>query len=163
SVPISTVGYEKQVNWALQINDEQDFVNELLKDQPEAPTYFAQMKKVNKEGPEIVEPKEIPVISDSKKLNELLKKEDRLVIDTRPTTDALQSLIHSCSAIAYNAHVTEWAGLLMKYNEELLLLTEEEERQAVEETLQSLGFDDIEAFMDESVLKDLELDRYETI
>src|SRR5699024_11010809 len=57
SVPISTVGYEKQVNWALQINDEQDFVNELLKDQPEAPTYFAQMKKVNKEGPEIVEPK----------------------------------------------------------------------------------------------------------
>src|SRR5699024_8378996 len=25
SVPISTVGYEKQVNWALQINDEQDF------------------------------------------------------------------------------------------------------------------------------------------
>src|SRR5699024_12588876 len=64
SVPISTVGYEKQVNWALQINDEQDFVNELLKDQPEAPTYFAQMKKVNKEGPEIVEPKEIPVISD---------------------------------------------------------------------------------------------------
>src|SRR5699024_12875261 len=88
SVPISTVGYEKPVNWALQINDEQDFVNELLKDQPEAPTYFAQMKKVNKEGPELVEPKEIPVISDSKKLNDLLKKEDRIVIVTRPATEA---------------------------------------------------------------------------
>src|SRR5690625_7960503 len=51
----------------------------------------------------------------------------------------------------------------MKYNKKLILLTEEEERQAVEKTLQSIGFDDIEAFIDESVLKDLELDRYETI
>lgn len=163
SVPISTVGYEKQVNWALQINDEQDFVNELLKDQPEAPTYFAQMKKVNKEGPEIVEPKEIPVISDSKKLNELLEKEDRLVIDTRPATEAQKSLIQGSINIPFNAQFTEWAGWLIKYNEKLLLLTEEEERQAVETTLQSIGFDDIEAFIDESVLKDLELDRYETI
>lgn len=88
SVPISTIGYEKQVNWALQIDDEDAFVNELLKDQPEAPTYFAEMKKVNKVGPTIIEEREIPVISDSNELKELLNKEDRLVIDTRPAMDA---------------------------------------------------------------------------
>src|SRR5690625_6689121 len=89
------------------------------------------MKKVKKEGPEIVEPKEIPVISDSKKLNELLKKEDRLVIDTRPATEAQKSLIQGSINIPFNAQFTEWAGWLIKYNEKLLLLTEEEERQAV--------------------------------
>src|SRR5699024_9947215 len=93
SVPISTVGYEKQVN---------------------------------KEGPEKVEPKEIPVISNSKELNELLEKEDRLVIDTRPATKAQKSLIQGSINIPFNAQFTEWAGWLIKYNEKLLLLTEEE-------------------------------------
>src|SRR5699024_4086978 len=132
-------------------------------DKPEAPNYFAEMKKVNKEGPEIVEPKEITVNSKSKELNELLEKEDRRVIDTRPATKAQTSLIKGSINITYNAQLKEWAGWLIKYNEKLLLLTEEEERQAVETTLQSIGFDDIEAFIDESVLNNLELDRYETI
>ncbi len=34
AVPVSTVGYEKQFNWAMQIEDEAEFVEELLKDQP---------------------------------------------------------------------------------------------------------------------------------
>src|SRR5699024_4481635 len=131
SVPISTVRYEKQVNWALQINEEEDHVNELLKDQPEAQTYFARMTTVNEEGPRNVKPKEIPVMSESKKLSELLKKEDRLVIDTRPTTEAQKSLIQGSINIPFNAQFTEWAGWLIKYNEKLLLLTEEEERQSV--------------------------------
>src|SRR5699024_10877298 len=125
SVPISTVGYEKQVNWALQINEEQDFVNELLKDQAEAPTYFAEMKQVNKEGHEIVEPKKRPVISNSKELHELLEKADRRVIDTRPATKAQNSLSQGSINIPFNAQFTECAGWLIKYNEKLLLLTEE--------------------------------------
>src|SRR5699024_12496439 len=36
SVPTTTVGYEKQVNWALKIDEEEAFVKELLADQPEA-------------------------------------------------------------------------------------------------------------------------------
>src|SRR5699024_12217469 len=95
--------------------------------------------------------------------NELRKKEDRLVIDTRPATEAQKSLIQGSINIPFNAQFTEWAGWLIKYNEKLLLLTEEEERQALEKTLQSIGFDDIEEFIDESVLKDIEIDRYETI
>ncbi len=163
SVPISTVGYEKQVNWALRIDEEQAFINELLKDQPEAPTYFAQMKKVNKQGPTILETKEIPIISDSNELKELLKKEDRLVIDTRPAKEAQSSLIQGSINIPFDEQFTEWAGWLIKYDEQLLLLTNESDRRDVEITLQSIGFDALEAFIDEEVLSELELDRYETI
>lgn len=45
AVPLSTVGYEKANNWALQEMDKEQFEKELLKDQPEPPKYFAVMKK----------------------------------------------------------------------------------------------------------------------
>src|SRR5699024_3145062 len=48
AVPSSTVGYEKQFGWAMKIEDEQAFVDELLDGQPEPPYYFAVMKHVNK-------------------------------------------------------------------------------------------------------------------
>ncbi len=45
AVPISTVGYEKENNWALKHTDEEAFVAELLEDQPEPPRYFAMIEK----------------------------------------------------------------------------------------------------------------------
>ena len=52
AIPSSTVGYEKLFNPALQFSDEEEFVQYILADQPEAPKYFAVMKRVNKEGPQ---------------------------------------------------------------------------------------------------------------
>ncbi len=53
AIPSSTVGYEKLFNPALQFSDEEEFVRYILADQPEAPKYFALMKRVNKEGPAV--------------------------------------------------------------------------------------------------------------
>ncbi|WP_417738341.1 MBL fold metallo-hydrolase [Rosistilla oblonga] len=54
AIPSSTVGYEKLFNPALQFDDEEAFVRYILADQPEAPKYFAVMKRVNKEGPRVL-------------------------------------------------------------------------------------------------------------
>ena len=54
AIPSSTVGYEKRFNPALQFTDEGEFVDYILADQPEAPKYFAVMKRVNKVGPELL-------------------------------------------------------------------------------------------------------------
>lgn len=54
AVPSSTVGYEKLTNWALNIEDEELFVKELLDGQSEPPKYFAMMKKINNIGPKIL-------------------------------------------------------------------------------------------------------------
>jgi hydroxyacylglutathione hydrolase len=52
SVPSSVLGYEKMVNWAFRITDQEEFVREVLAGQPEAPKYFAEMKRANKVGPD---------------------------------------------------------------------------------------------------------------
>lgn len=58
AIPSSTLGYEKLFNPAFQFAEEDKFVQWLLAGQPEAPRYFAQMKKVNKEGPALL--KDLP-------------------------------------------------------------------------------------------------------
>lgn len=54
AVPSTTLGYEKLFSPAFQIDDENEFVAWLLDGQPEPPRYFAQMKKVNREGPALL-------------------------------------------------------------------------------------------------------------
>jgi len=60
AVPQSTLGYEKRFNWAFSVNDEDTFVQAVLEGQPEPPFYFAEMKRVNKEGPSILKPRTLP-------------------------------------------------------------------------------------------------------
>ncbi|HRA70493.1 MAG TPA: MBL fold metallo-hydrolase, partial [Trichococcus flocculiformis] len=48
AVPMTTLGYEKYNNWAFQYDEETSFIEALMQDQPEPPSYFAQMKKINK-------------------------------------------------------------------------------------------------------------------
>ena len=53
AVPASTAGYERITAWwapFVAAGDEDGFVRELLDGQPDAPTYFARMKRLNRDG-----------------------------------------------------------------------------------------------------------------
>ena len=163
SVPTTTVGYEKQVNWALKIDEEEAFVKELLADQPEAPTYFAKMKEVNKVGPALLEEKDIPLILNKNELNEWLEKGKTLILDTRSAEEAKSTLIEGSINIPFDSKFTNWVGWLAKYDEQLLLLTKDGERKEVQQALESIGFDVIGAFIDENVISEVETNAYQTI
>jgi hydroxyacylglutathione hydrolase len=51
----STLGNERQGNWAFQEQTEEEFVEEILKDQPFIPSYFGFNVDINKTGPENVQ------------------------------------------------------------------------------------------------------------
>src|SRR5918992_4139923 len=54
AMPQSTVGYELRFNWALSVAKEDDFVGLVLAGQPDPPKYFAEMKRVNRDGPRVL-------------------------------------------------------------------------------------------------------------
>src|SRR5687768_9044585 len=54
AVPQSTLGYERLFNWGLAAEDEGEFVRAVLAGQPEPPKYFAEMKRINREGPRLL-------------------------------------------------------------------------------------------------------------
>ena len=54
AMPQSTVGYERVANWGLTTLDEATFVSEVLAGQPDPPVYFAEMKRINRDGPPLL-------------------------------------------------------------------------------------------------------------
>ena len=54
AVPTSTVGYERRFNWGVATTDETEFVTMVLAGQPEPPLYFAEMKRINRDGPRVL-------------------------------------------------------------------------------------------------------------
>src|SRR5215208_2616418 len=55
AVPQTTLGYERRFNWAFGVADEEAFVRAVLAGQPEPPPYFAEMKRINRDGPRVLE------------------------------------------------------------------------------------------------------------
>ena len=54
AVPSTTLGYERLFNRGLAETDEEAFVADVLAGQPEPPMYFAEMKRMNREGPRVM-------------------------------------------------------------------------------------------------------------
>ncbi len=79
AIPSTTLGYEKLFNPAFQVETEDAFVAWLLDGQPEAPYYFAQMKRVNKEGPALLSELAPPAAAGRATLDELTRNEAILV------------------------------------------------------------------------------------
>ncbi|MGH7719988.1 MAG: MBL fold metallo-hydrolase [Gemmatimonadaceae bacterium] len=155
AMPQSTIGYENISNWALLTNLEDEFVRVVLSGQPDPPAYFAQMKRINKEGPRLLggvpRPQRIP----ETKLSELLSG-GALVVDTRPAADFAAGHVPGTINIPLNKSFTTWAGWLLPYGRELYLLTDERCPTCVDEAVRDLaliGLDDVAGYFNSEVLE----------
>jgi hydroxyacylglutathione hydrolase len=86
AVPVSSVGYEQRFNAALEAarTGEGAFLHHILDGQPEPPLYFGRMKRVNRDGPPVLGGLPQPRALGAEALEELLGREDLVVLDTRP-------------------------------------------------------------------------------
>lgn len=115
AVPSTTLGYEKLFNPAFQINDEDEFVEWLLGGQPEAPRYFAQMKRVNKEGPALLDELDAPQQLNRAQLDEILAAGE-FVVDLRPGDDYAEAYLPGTLSIpATSQTFTTYIGWFVDY------------------------------------------------
>ncbi|KPK62597.1 MAG: Zn-dependent hydrolase [Gemmatimonas sp. SG8_38_2] len=124
AVPQSTLGYEKLFNWAFRDQTEEDFVRSVLADQPEPPKYFAQMKKMNRDGPALLGGSRLPRRQADMRLKELLDA-GALIIDTRGSSDYSSAHIPGTINIPLNRSFNTWAGWLVPYDRDFYLIVEE--------------------------------------
>ncbi|UPW84764.1 rhodanese-like domain-containing protein [Lysinibacillus sp. Ag94] len=165
AVPSSTVGYEKQFNWAMQFDDEQKFIDALLDGQPEPPYYFAVMKRVNKVGIELLKNlSPVKVVSSYEEVAQLLA-DGKQVIDTRPAEDFSQGFIAGTLNIPCNNSLTNWAGWLVDYTKPLYLLINPSQLDDILIALRSIGIDNVVGYGDVTkILKEANaLESYENI
>jgi hydroxyacylglutathione hydrolase len=140
AIPSSTVGYEKLFNPALQTVDEQEFVDYILAEQPEAPKYFAVMKRVNKQGPKVLGDEGLPPTLDVSELSAVTQ--DHLVIDTSPVTIFAAGHVPNTINIPAGM-IAQWAGWFIDLERPVYLITGAGQLAEVTRVLRKIGVDHI--------------------
>jgi hydroxyacylglutathione hydrolase len=153
AIPSSTIGYEKMFNPAMAYDDEAEFINDLLHDQPEAPKYFAIMKHVNKVGPTVLHGLPTPAKLPAERLKELIK-EEAMIIDAR--SSYIYSKIHTTGTINIPlSDIASWAGWFVDYEKPLYLIVDTPQLREAVRDLIYIGIDNITGYFESSVVEEL--------
>jgi hydroxyacylglutathione hydrolase len=156
AVNMSTIGYEKIRNWALQmLNDKAAFTQELLANQPEPPRYFAMMKKLNKVDRKLLT--EVPKVENlSKEAYKAAKAKGFKMIDARPKDQYADGFLKGALNIPNNNSFSSWMGWFLNYKEFFVLIAEASEVEDLTRKLMRIGMDNIHGYITPKQLADYE-------
>lgn len=155
AVPSTTLGYERLFNWAFSIESEDEFVEMVLAGQPEPPKYFAQMKRINREGPRVLGELAAPPRQAPESLANVLE-EGRLVVDARKWQSYRAGYAPGTLNIPFNRSFTTWAGWLIPYDRDVYLLfdaTDEDAVEAATRDLAMIGLDRVAGYFTDAALR----------
>jgi len=138
----STIGEEKQNNYALQPQSIEDFVKAVTTGLTEAPKYFAVNAAINMKGYDSIEDVKqkglTPLsLTDFKKLIQ----DDVLVLDTRHADTFTEGFIPGSIFIGLEGRFAEWAGSLLPFDKPMILVTEKGMEEETVIRLSRVGFD----------------------
>lgn len=156
AVPTSTIGYERRFNSAIQAaTSEQHFVDFILSGQPEPPLYFANMKRVNKEGPRVLGGLPIPPRMNS---SELLQIDAAAIsiIDTRDWDQFRTGHVEGSLSIPLINTFNTYAGSFIREDEKIVLIIDAEHLEEAVRDLIRVGLDHIIGWVDPSDLAQIE-------
>jgi glyoxylase-like metal-dependent hydrolase (beta-lactamase superfamily II)/rhodanese-related sulfurtransferase len=125
----STIGAEKISNWSLQNLSEEEFVKELLTDQPFIPKYFPFDVAVNKKGADVYAtsilkvPQREPVtcVGCANSINPAV-----LIIDTRPQEQFKKAHLRNAINLMNDTKFETWLGSIVNPDEQFYLIAENE-------------------------------------
>ncbi len=153
AIPSTTLGYEKLFNPAFQPESEEAFVTWLLDGQPEPPKYFAQMKRVNKQGPPLLNTLPTPVNFDRATLDAVIEDGGQ-VFDLRNRGQfAFAHVPGTVNIPGDSTGYVTYLGWLVDFERPVyVLLPSIDAEQAVLTDLRSIGIDYVPGYFSPEVL-----------
>lgn len=139
----STIGEQKETNYALQPQSKEDFIKAVTDGLAAPPQYFPVNAKINKEGYESLntvlnkgmQPLDINVFKAK------LKEDHVLLLDTRSASVFTEGFIPGSVFIGLEGRFAEWAGSLLPFDKEILLVTEPGKEKESIVRLARVGFE----------------------
>ena len=148
----STIGEEKKSNWSLQSKTEEEFVKELLSDQPFVPAYFSFDVALNKKGATTLKENMSKI-----KTGEIIHKNSNhsldktyWIVDTRTEKDFKEGHLPHSVNLMEDGRFETWFGSIIKPNEKFYLAGENKEQlQRMMERAATIGYESsiVEAFI----------------
>ncbi len=138
AVPQTTLGYERRFNWAFGLTSEDEFMRAVLAGQPEPPRYFAEMKRINRDGPRLRDHAERPPRVGVAELAAGLAA-GTPVVDTRPVREYVRRAIPGTINIPANRSFVTWSGSLLPYDRDFYLIAEDHGANGAGDLLRALA------------------------
>ena len=145
----STVGEQKQTNYALASQSKEDFIKAVTEGLTTPPQYFPINAQINKEGYATLEAllqKGMPA-GDAEPFRKKAQDENIILLDTRKATVFTQGFVPGSVSIGLEGRFAEWAGSLLPFDQPLLLITEPEQERETIVRLARVGFDKFEGHL----------------
>jgi len=144
----STIGNEKQKNYALQPQSKEDFIKAVTNGLKDAPKYFSLNAKMNKQGYEdIAEIKKHGLKPLTVAEFKALLKNDAYILDTRNATVFTQGFIPGSVSVGLEGRFAEWAAMIVPFDRDIVLVTEEGKEEESLIRLSRVGFEKIVGFL----------------
>jgi hydroxyacylglutathione hydrolase len=158
AVPQSTLGYERLFNPAFRQTSEDAFVRWVLADQPEAPPYFAVMKRLNRDGPPSTATNAAPQLDATALQAAIAAKQ--WVVDIRGSSDfARAHLPGSINIPGASKSFVSYAGTVLPYDRPIAIVGKTREHaEAAIRQLALIGLDQIAGWAAHDVLQQIQSD-----
>ncbi|WP_255497907.1 MBL fold metallo-hydrolase [Flavobacterium sp. I3-2] len=147
NIPQSTLEQEMATSPAFQyLNDKDAFTKFILDGQPEPPKYFAVMKQWNKSvRPLLIEVPKIQNLSTVELENAI--KNNVLVIDARKKEEVAKGFIPGSLHIEGGKSFATFVGSLVDYNNQIVLVGNEDQIENLQRKLIRIGMDNIYGYI----------------
>jgi len=145
----STIGEEKQFNYALKAPDKASFIKTVTDGIPPPPQYFPINARINKEGYDSLDEvlatslRALPV-SEFKEM----MKQDMVILDTRNSEEFMKGFVPGSVSIGLDGRFAEWAGSLLSFDTPMLLVTDPGKEKESIIRLARVGLDKVQGFLD---------------
>ncbi|NII24159.1 MBL fold metallo-hydrolase [Pseudoflavitalea sp. X16] len=146
----STIGEQKQTNYALQPQTREDFIKAVTDGLGLPPQYFPINARINKEGYDSLEGilnKGLTPLSIAA-FKEWMQQEEVIVLDTRKAAEFTQGFVPGSISIGLEGRFAEWAGSLLPFDKPIVLVTEAGQEQESVVRLARVGFSQMEGYLE---------------
>lgn len=145
----STIGAQKESNYALQNMSKADFITAVTDGLSAPPAYFPVNAKINKQGYSGMD----EVMSEalqSLSIDEFKQKvqDGALILDTRKATDFTQAFIPRAISIGLEGRFAEWAGSLLPFDKDIILVTEPGKEEETVTRMARVGFENVKGYLE---------------
>jgi rhodanese-related sulfurtransferase len=144
----STIGSEKQTNYALQPQTKAAFIEAVTKDLPAAPQYFPINAKINQQGytslDDVLKTALTPLSIENFKAE---AGNGAVILDTRNANTFMLGFVPNSISIGLEGRFAEWAGSILSFDEPMILVTEEGKEKETAIRLARVGFDKINGYL----------------
>jgi glyoxylase-like metal-dependent hydrolase (beta-lactamase superfamily II)/rhodanese-related sulfurtransferase len=150
---VSTIGEQKQYNYALKPMSKEKFLELVTEDQPDAPEYFIYDAIKNREERSSLEQsmkKSMIPLS----LKEVLRQRDQgvQIVDVREGIDFDAGHLKGAINIGLRGKYATWAGTLLSHDEPIVVIAEQGGEEEAVMRLGRIGFDNVAGYLENGML-----------